>query len=386
MNAPKTNGDLAARWLLRESVLLLFTLASLVISCSPKAGGHLLYWGVYMDGVPWDMSKLDAFETLVNKRVSIVHWGQPWWHCSPRCADQTFDMQLKQYDAVRGHGAIPLVDWGSWDYGAVPVAEQPDFSLASIASGRHDDYIRLWAAEAKSWGHPFFLRFDWEMNGDWFPWSEQLNGNQPGDYVKAWRHVHDIFTQSGVDNVTWVWCVNTITPGMAPISELYPGDNYVDWVAIDGYNWSINRLFGWQSFSSVFLPTYSEIIRLASAKPIMIAEVATLEDGGPGAVLSPKAEWIRSALESEIPEQFEKIDAIVWFDWNAGDLHLSWPITSSAASTRAFAEGIGCPYFLPGALSGLDISPIQPPRGGQVEPDGARSARDCAYPHAQNAE
>ena len=33
------------------------------------------------------------------------------------------------------------------------------------------------------------------MNGWWWPWSEQLNGNNPGEFVAAWRHVHDIFVQ-----------------------------------------------------------------------------------------------------------------------------------------------------------------------------------------------
>src|SRR5690349_24021953 len=45
--------------------------------------------------------------------------------------------------------------------------------------------------------------FDWQMNGDWqFPWSAQLNGNTPADYIAAWRHVHDLFAQAGATNVT----------------------------------------------------------------------------------------------------------------------------------------------------------------------------------------
>ena len=52
--------------------------------------------------------------------------------------------------------------------------------------------------QAADWGHwPFFLRFDWEMNGFWFPWNEGVNGNKPGEFVAAWRHVHDIFTEVG---------------------------------------------------------------------------------------------------------------------------------------------------------------------------------------------
>ncbi|MBA3865307.1 MAG: hypothetical protein H0X42_02995 [Solirubrobacterales bacterium] len=41
------------------------------------------------------------------------------------------------------------------------------------------------------------------MNGDWFPWSESANGNQPGEYVAAWRHVHEIFSAAGATDATW---------------------------------------------------------------------------------------------------------------------------------------------------------------------------------------
>jgi len=76
------------------------------------------------------------------------------------------------------------------------------------------------------------------MNGNWYPWSEQVNGNHPSQFVQAWQHVHDIFTKLGVTNVTWVWSPNVEYGGSIPLSELYPGSNYVDWVGIDGYNWS----------------------------------------------------------------------------------------------------------------------------------------------------
>ena len=57
-------------------------------------------------------------------------------------------------------------------------------------------------------GHPFFLRWGHEMNSDRFPWSEDANGNRRGEFVQAWRHIHDIFTSVGASNVSWVWCPN----------------------------------------------------------------------------------------------------------------------------------------------------------------------------------
>ena len=108
---------------------------------------------------------------------------------------------------------------------------------------------------AKAWGHPFFLRFDWEMNTNWFPAASTRTATA-GEYVRMWRHVHDIFTQVGATNVTWVWCPNVEYRRLRQAAaELYPGDAYVDWTCLDGYNWGTNpRRDAWRSFTTVFRP------------------------------------------------------------------------------------------------------------------------------------
>ena len=135
---------------------------------------------------------------------------------------------------------------------------QPDFQLGDLIAGTYDAYIREFAEEARDWGHPFFLRFNWEMNGDWFPWCEGVHGNAPGEYVAAWRHVHDIFTAVGATNATWVWCpyADTEKRLRADLRSLYPGDAYVDWTCLDGYNWGQNPVNPrpWRSFTEIFDP------------------------------------------------------------------------------------------------------------------------------------
>ena len=37
--------------------------------------------------------------------------------------------------------------------------------LRTIANGGKDTALQQWASQAASWGHPFLLRFDFEMNG-----------------------------------------------------------------------------------------------------------------------------------------------------------------------------------------------------------------------------
>jgi beta-mannanase len=303
----------------------------------------------YQDA-PFEARTIDTFESHAGKRASIVHWGQPWWH-----AGKYQPFYADDYERVRLRGAIPMINWSSWDYSNG--VNQPDFRLAGIADGRHDDYIRQWALGAKAWGHPLFLRFDHEMNGWWqFPWSEQVNGNRPGDFVRAWRHVHDIFVEVGATNVTWVWCPNIAGPGTTPLASLYPGDQYVDWVGMDGYNWGTDRGNTWQSFAQVFGDTYDQLRRLAPAKPIMLGEWASSENGG------SKAAWIADALGVQLPLRYPMIKAIVWFNWNDDDPQLSWTVESSSASAAAFAQGIASGYYAGNRFADLPATTIAPPK------------------------
>ena len=71
--------------------------------------------------------------------------------------------------------------------------------------------------------------------------------------------MHDIFTAVGANNATWVWCPN-IDPnnGLHDLGALYPGDAYVDWTCLDGYNWGTNPVKPdrWRSFDQLYGSTY----------------------------------------------------------------------------------------------------------------------------------
>ena len=313
-----------------------------------------VYWGAYIHGgtygvenAPWDARAIDAFEQNAGKRVSVLHWGQAWQRCGAICIYQEFGEQRPQFDAMWERGIIPLLDWGSWSTAASPKYIQPDFALATIINGKHDAYVHRWAKAAKEWGHPLFLRFNWEMNGSWYPWSETRNGNSSGEYVSSWRHVREIFRAEGATNVKWVWCPNVIdTRSSVPLSHYYPGGYYVDWLCIDGYNWGTNpaRPDRWKTFADVFGLTYSALTQISS-RPIMIAETGSSEIGG------SKAAWIADTLEVALPYRFSRIRALIWFNWNAD--HMDWIIESSPAAQAAFAKGIASPYYRAGEFGAI---------------------------------
>lgn len=321
-----------------------------------------IYWGAMVNGQAPSPANLalggvfDLFEQRATKKMAILHWGQAWQ------MNYTYgSFQTSYMNAVRNRGSIPLLDWSSWNLGSG--VNQTNFQLADIYNGAHDAYITQWARDAKAWGHPFFLRFDWEMNGNWqFSWSEQLNGNQPGDYIKMWRHVHDIFEREGASNVTWVWCPNISSSATRALSALYPGDAYVDWTCLDGYNKYAGT---WLSFDQIFngvgltwlYKSYDEILSVAPNKPLMIGEYASLEAGDGGA---QKGAWHKDVLLNQVPNKFTKVKAIVYFNWNDGNSANTFPIESSQASIDGFAAGIGSSLYPANIFSHLDTSPIPP--------------------------
>jgi mannan endo-1,4-beta-mannosidase len=323
-----------------------------IAGAPPPPSGRKLYWGAWIGSqftgtdAPWDMNAVTDFEALAGKPVSLINFSSPWMNCSSSpCKAYNFDTTA--FNNVRNHGAIPFFSWGS---DSLPFSvNESNLSLSTIIAGNWDSYIKTWATAAKTWGHPFFLRFNWEMNGNWFPWSEGVNGNTSGQYVQAWRHVHDLFTSVGATNVTWVWCPN-VDPNNShtPISSLYPGDAYVDWTCLDGYNWDQP----WDSFDQLYSSTYKTLTgSVAPSKPVVIGEQASTEKGG------SKAAWISNML-STIPTNYPQVGAVLWFE--KYDSGMDWPIETSTSAVAAFAAGIASNSYAPNQFGSLSGGPIKP--------------------------
>ncbi|HWH68099.1 MAG TPA: glycosyl hydrolase, partial [Candidatus Sulfotelmatobacter sp.] len=227
------------------------------------------------------------------------------------------------------------------------------------------------AAEAKAYGKPFFLRFAWEMNGVWSPYGEGIDINAncpPGSFTNMWRHVHDLFTRVGCTNATWIWCVDrdiTNAWHFGPIRLFYPGDDYLDWVGFDSYNRTS------ESLQSIFEVTYNSLATLAPGKPIM-TETASYPPGGPPP-LDSKPAWIADAL-AQVPVRYPNIKAFMWWNWHDGSINLRDDVTIEGGdnwlpywlapvdwtSVNAFSNGIASPYYLDNLFTNLASSPIQP--------------------------
>ena len=224
---------------------------------------------------------------------------------------------------------IPMVTWGASD-------------TLALANGSQDAWLRTEANRLKALGGPVFLRFYHEFDGDY----RSTIVHSPSDFIAAWRHVHGVFAATGATNIVWVWCPTAwkfvLKRPWPP--DYYPGSAYVDWVASDGYNWyparpgSRNR-----TFTQVFKAWYDWAI--STGKPVMIAEIGTLEDpANPNA----KANWIADA-RAQLKGAFSQIQAVQWFDtkMTKNGTTYDWRVNSSPASYAAYKAWGADPYFEP---------------------------------------
>ncbi len=227
-------------------------------------------------------------------------------------------------------GIAAQVTWEPWGAHGEPIP------LQHIVDGRWDAYIDDYGRAAAALGLPFFLRWGHEFNGDWYPWCVVNNERRPELYRQAYRRVVERMRAAGANNVRWVWCFNNDDKPAAAWNDprrAYPGDDVVDWIGIDGYNFGTSQSWSrWLSFADVFASALRTAEAIAPRKPVLLAELGCSETGG------DKAAWLAHMFADL--QRLPAVRAITWFDTIK---ETSWALSSSEASWMAAIQGLRRP-------------------------------------------
>ncbi|MEU4082735.1 glycoside hydrolase family 26 protein [Streptomyces aureus] len=259
--------------------------------------------GVVDDKTPWQYGIVTTFAKEAGRTPDIREYYSSW--------GEDFDAEGNAF--LWKHGQLPMM-------ALVPT----DTSLARIARGEDDAYIRRLAAQVASYDGPLALSFAGEMNGPWNSWGPPHT--KPADFVAAWKRLHDTFAERGVTNVIWVWTPHVVDSGTtAKLRPYYPGDAYVDWAGLIGYYGPIDGV----AFSSLFTPTMREIAGF-SDKPVLIAETGVAESG-------EKEAHIRDLMQGAAKAG---VIGLVWYDqrkdWPGSKQLMDWRISTSEGALAAF--------------------------------------------------
>jgi hypothetical protein len=208
--------------------------------------------------------------------------------------------------------------------GATPLLELEPFdkSLSSIIAGQQDQWLTSYARMVKSQKAAIDMSFAPESNGYWYSWG--WPNVQPATEVAAWQHVVTVFRRAGATNVKWIWIVNQLWDKSGPLPRLWPGQNYVDEVGIDGYFRKTT-----DTFDSIFGPTITQLRQIAS-KPIVITETAG----------SPQAGQARTLTEITAGIAKFKLSGFIWFNINQGTNglgHANWAINDDPQALTEYS-------------------------------------------------
>ncbi|UOO97193.1 endoglucanase (plasmid) [Halococcus dombrowskii] len=196
-------------------------------------------------------------------------------------------------------GSVPILTW-------LPSTDPPNETSSQIAreiaAGEYDSFLEEWATQLSTWvtsdgnsKRRLYFRPGHEMNGNWYPWSAADSSSTADDYIAMWRRMHDIFSDTDLDETTvqWIWSPNADEIGGVRAEAYYPGDEYVDWVGLDGFNFGDTQSYSsWRTPEEVFLDMLVRMRDLTD-KPMALTELASSSSRDGAYRPTAKAVWIK---------------------------------------------------------------------------------------------
>ncbi|MCF6174385.1 MAG: hypothetical protein L3J71_01320 [Victivallaceae bacterium] len=296
------------------------------------------------------------------------------WGFSPRVYIRFFAFPMDEEDVktlkrtaklVKKHKAYLLVTLEPWD------------GLASITEGEADRHAEIF----KKAGVRIFVRFAHEMNGSWYPWSQQ-----PTEYKRAFKMMADALHRVAKSKAAMIWAPNYgggypfvggqygIKPGDPdfgvldtnsdgkvdayddPYGPYYPGDDAVDWVAMTLYHWGSSYPWGENEIpedgkfaaqltgtynglngDDSMIPDFYHIYAVDNEKPMAIPETAALfvpSIGTADLEDQIKKNWLNQVFSEESRTQFPMIKMINWFEWKKSESELGGTVVDWRISNK----------------------------------------------------
>jgi hypothetical protein len=287
-------------------------------SCTIEKSGAAscgVWWGSALNANDSQLrADVGARETATKRRLDIVHTYHRWYDNFPTANEM----------AVAKAGRMLYLNWEPVDKTGQAM------SWHNIAVGQQDHQIDLEAARLKAVPTTVMLSFSHE------PELDYKEHGSVTDFAAAFRHVNQRLTADGVTNVRYVWNVMGLSDPvwLSRYKQMWPGNDYVDWIAWDPYNWSDCRTPAdpWLSFSQVISPFYQWLESNGFGdKPFMLGEWGTVEQTG-----NPqgKQDWfggVPGGLKA-----MPNMKAVVYFDLPHPPANCNWQITTSAAASKGY--------------------------------------------------
>ncbi len=261
-------------------------------------------------------------EADVGQRLDLIRWFQRWDD------DLSYpDMQRAIAEGRRVHLSVRPAGSGG------VLVPWRDLADAQPGTPVYDEFV-AWVDRMVTLPAGSYVTLNHE------PETRDSAPNGTADDFKAmWRRWNELLDERGGAHLQTVWVMTGGAFGGPVAVEWYPGDDSVDIVGVDPYNWYLcqGSVRDWVEFEDLVAPALA--FAGAHDKPLAVAETASVEDPDqPGR----KAEWIRHAAsylsDPIVASEFEYVS---WFNVTSpGGTYPDcvWDYDTSPESAAAFAE------------------------------------------------
>lgn len=292
---------------------------------------HVIF-GAHVNGTAGQQFRNDvtSLEQQIGRKLAVVHTYRRW--------DSTFP---SPDDIWARHGGRAIaVDISPIKRNGTLVT-WPEIAAAVPGDPVYQRMVD-WANGIAGFGAHVYVSFDHEPE---LP-RNAIRGT-PADFVAAWRNLVDVFRSHGATDVTWIWNVTAYSfrdvNGHWYAAAYYPGDDYVDAIGAEDYNWEGCR----PGIPQPYRPFGNPIngLRLFGLlhpdKPLTIMEYGAAYSS---AFEGSQAQWLTQMHQTLEQPAWHQIAMVSYFDPNDRPTVCDWRLTGSSA-VQAFADMANDPYF-----------------------------------------
>ena len=280
--------------------IVLAALISLWLVGTTAGAEHLVGFGAHVKnrGSETRQEAIQSLENAIGRPLAVVRVFYRW--------DSALDEQPVRWLVDTGRTVFMSVKARRLDGTSVSWREIAD---AQPGSPLYQDMVR-WADAVKTLGPLVYFTFNHE------PELKISAGSGTNvEFIDAWRKVVTVFREQGVSNArhTWVLSSGSFAATDARAADLwYPGDEWVDVIGVDAYNWYTcrkNTSTPWRSLSTIIEP-FRAFGATHATEGLAIGEWGSVEDAQDP---TRKGLWIDEARVDLAGAQWERLEVVTYF-------------------------------------------------------------------------
>ena len=321
----------------RVVVLVLLAGIGLAGPTAPARAAGTVAFGAAQSSSPGvsRQQAVSALEGSIQRQLAFVRSYDLWDSPFPDSTEAALDSS--------GHGLFMSVKAKRTSGAFVPWAA---IAAAGPGDPLYQDMVS-WANRLKAFATPVTFSFNHEAET-----SNSAGSGTATQYVAAYRAFAGVIRQSGATNVRLAWTSAvrnfSAAPGSASYAPaFYPGDAWVDDLAVDAYNMYCRRADGqfsrpWRSLQQLLDPW----LAFAAQHPgpqMVVAEWGSPEDP---AATGRKAQWIDDAHALFKQPAYARVRAVsYWNQLSHNFAGCDFRVTSSPSALAAFTAMGKDPFY-----------------------------------------